>query len=279
MLFRSGKISKKPTVDPTVPNWVARVSSNSGILEANSVSIASAFIGQISVASYYTKIRYLNALLGSNLNAALVPLIDRGQPGVETPFGNATNTNFVDGDFSQSTGLQGNGVDKLLSVPASVDMLSPNPTTNLCGGFGVWVAGHTMDTYGYFMGISRWNTVTNFRLEVDNSNNGIFWWGSNNVTVSSQAGIGHFYGQRSSSINKTLAKGGIVVGTNSSFQDLPTYEPVSIAVMGIRDLKYGTSYYSGRSGLFYLTDGTLTTQEQTDLNNALSTYLISATGK
>jgi hypothetical protein len=47
-------------------------------------------------------------MLGIGINAARVPLID------VLNIGAATNTGFADSDFSQTTGLQGNGSSKYL---------------------------------------------------------------------------------------------------------------------------------------------------------------------
>src|SRR5690606_9772595 len=96
--------------DPVVAKWANRVIAAGGTFEADSVNIALALHGNLQNKSFYTKIIYLMPFLGGNLAAARVPLIDRLNVGI------ATNVNFSDGDFSQSSGLTSNGANERLDT-------------------------------------------------------------------------------------------------------------------------------------------------------------------
>jgi hypothetical protein len=89
----------------------------------------SQFCGSIDAAGIRDRFVRLNLICGDSLSAALVPLF-RGQSRTGTQLGNATDTNnnFVSGDYTQATGLQGNGSTKYLDTGVSASNLNRNST-------------------------------------------------------------------------------------------------------------------------------------------------------
>lgn len=80
--------------------WQARATSNGGAIEHSTLTASRRFLESAKTKGYRSKLLRLNLLCGSNLAAALTPLIaDRG-PATDT------NYNFTSGDYS-AAGLKG----------------------------------------------------------------------------------------------------------------------------------------------------------------------------
>jgi len=117
----------RSTVHPEAAAWAARVVSNGGTV-GPSLAAVSKFCAAIASAGIRDRFLRLNLFCGSNLNAALVPLYRSASLG-GSPLGNATDTNlgspaFLDVDYSESSGLKGNGSSKYLDTGFNVDLVS-----------------------------------------------------------------------------------------------------------------------------------------------------------
>lgn len=101
---------------PEIVSFKARVAALGGSVSASVLSAADALVRDIYKAGLRSKIRRLNLFLGSNLNAAMVPLFFNAD-GSAVPIGASadTNNNFTSGDFT-SSGLTGNGINKFIST-------------------------------------------------------------------------------------------------------------------------------------------------------------------
>jgi hypothetical protein len=172
--------------------WRNLVLSSGGGFEWNSVAIANNFVRALKDKSYYRKIIYLLPMLGVGINAARVPLID------VLVAGPATNTAFVDGDFSQNTGLQGNGTSKRLDSLIKASALGGGN-----GGIGVFEnlvqATNTAISAGSYS--NDGNNTYQIGQGNTNSTSRSFFWGNGNTattftTTAPNAGVGHWYGQR-----------------------------------------------------------------------------------
>lgn len=91
-------------------DWRARVISAGGTVADATYNAVAAFVQSASDAGYWAKINRMNLMCGNQLAAALVPLKVGGGAAVDAP------TNFVSGDYTEATGLLGNGSSKYLDT-------------------------------------------------------------------------------------------------------------------------------------------------------------------
>jgi hypothetical protein len=249
--------------------WADAVRAAGGGFESNSLAIASRLAQVLQGRSYYPKIKYLLPMLGVGINAARVPLID--MLGV----GAATNTNFVDADFSQSTGLQGNGTTKYLN---SLILPSQLGTTNN-GGLGYWELLFATGGLGP-MGCANNASTNSYEIGLRDTSR-LFRWGSTSNTAS-QASVpvnGHYYGQRSASNSRTLSLNGIQIGSNTTNDATSGANERAIYIVGANWPSPEIPSDNSRCGVAYMTDGTLTAADIVDLNGVLLNNLMIPTGK
>jgi hypothetical protein len=115
-------------VHPEAAAWRSAVVANGGSVSASTMRAVSKFCADIDKAGLRDRFYRLNLFCGSNLNAVLVPLY-RGPSRTGTQFGNTTDTNngpFVSGDYSESSGLKGNGSSKYLETGVAMTFLGTN---------------------------------------------------------------------------------------------------------------------------------------------------------
>lgn len=108
------------TLAPTASNadaqsWINRVYANGGTVSTSTAAAVNNFCDAIDSAGIRDRFYRLNLFAGTGLASALVPLY-RGQSLGGTQYGGATdtNSNFVAGDYSETSGLKGNGSNKHL---------------------------------------------------------------------------------------------------------------------------------------------------------------------
>lgn len=278
--LRTAKINPVPQVldlaTLEAASWRDRVLANGGTLAADSFAIANAVLQAIAATTFNSKLVYLLPLLGTNLIAARVPLRDSFSAGL------ATNTGFVDADFSQATGLQGDGLTK---------MLGTGITSAQAPGMGYWE-----NNYAATPGNPPAPTST---VPIGNASTGgarIFWvrnWSDSQIFHSGSTGgdadpaaaklIGaggnhHYYGQPEGNSLRRLVKDGVSVATSSVTTAQTGAGDHEINVLGVNYA--GTNYfYPGRCACAYLTSSPLTAGEYATLHSILQTYLITPTGR
>ena len=214
-------------------------------------------------------------MLGKNLATALVPLRDTLKVGL------ATNTNFVDADYTQSIGLVSTGTNKILNTNLKPNQIGSSNN----GGLGYWElntfpsdpaqseqAGTYANNGQYRYGLYLKTSATRR----------IFWWGdASNYCgdITTAPSVGHYYGQRSSLTSRKLYYSGAQIGSTNTTSDTMTgVGDNSMRLLG--SYQVGANVYvASKCGLAYFTDGTMTDAEILDFHSALSTYLISASGK
>lgn len=105
-----GLNSVRQSVDSDAAAWAAAVSANSGTYSSSTLNAVSNFCKAAKSAGYWNKLNRINLFCGDQLAAALVPL--------KVGAGSATdvNTNFVSGDYTEATGLTGDGSTKSLDT-------------------------------------------------------------------------------------------------------------------------------------------------------------------
>jgi hypothetical protein len=245
--------------------WVSRVNSGGGTYTANSKAIALALSNALIGKSYYSKIVYLLPLLGGNLAAAEVPLRDPNN------FGVPTNTNFVDADFSESTGLRSNG-SKSLTCGFTPDQLGSSHN----GGMGYWEK--DFNNGGYRIGMS---TTTGggrtFGINLDVATKVLQWGDGNTLATGGGSSMNnHYYGQRSNSANILIFQNGSQIGSNTSgvglFDGIGDHNCLVFNVQG------GTGPHT-LCAVAYFTDGTMSSSEISDWHSLLQSALIGPTGR
>ncbi len=218
--------------------------------------------------SYYFKIKYLLPMLGVGIGAARIPIIDI------LGVGAATNFAFVDGDFNQATGLQGNGTTKYFDSLIKPSQIGSSSN----GGLGWWENnisfGGNVEPMGTYSNDFANRFVLDFRSNVEN-----FRWGNagNGAGTANTAINAHYYGQRSSVTNRELFRNGVSLGTNSTSDSATGASNHNMYIMGVYD--GSNTPWPGRCALVYYTDGTLSQTEITDFNITLIKYLMIPTGK
>jgi hypothetical protein len=97
--------------NPETVDYRARVIANGGTIADASIDAVEKFVQDCKNALIWDKLLEVAPFAGTNLSAALVKLVHpAGVPGV------ITNVNFVAGDYSESTGLLGDGTTKYLNT-------------------------------------------------------------------------------------------------------------------------------------------------------------------
>lgn len=267
----SGPKAMVALIHPLVETWKQNVISNSGSLHQNSPIFASNFIYSITGSSYFNKIVYLLPMLGANLNAALVPLIDVLNAGP------ATSSNFTNSDYTQGTGLQGNGINKIINTNVYPSQLG----TSSNGGYGYWENNISFGADSDMMGCYCNDSSRRYTLDMRTNPLEILFWG--NPSGDSCAGHtlpsnSHYYGQRSSSANLRLYRSGALIASGSS-NGATSMNERTIHVVGADEGGSGLTFWAGRCALTYMTDGTMSASEVADFHSCLAINLISATGK
>lgn len=109
-------------LDPEAWDWMGRVTGNGGNYTSLSVVAQDTFFKIIKAGGVRPLIYHCNNYLGTGLLSCAVPAIkDKGNT-VDTM------TNFVAGDYSESTGLTGNGTSK--HIDTGLNLLSHIPSVN-----------------------------------------------------------------------------------------------------------------------------------------------------
>lgn len=96
--------------DPDASAFFARVVTNGGTIGTTAKNAVNDFVLAAKANGYWSKLTRINLIVGDQLAAALTPLKVGGGSDPET------NNNFVSGDYTQSTGLTGNGSTKWLNT-------------------------------------------------------------------------------------------------------------------------------------------------------------------
>jgi hypothetical protein len=108
--------------DADAQDFFDRVATNGGTISTATKGYVNTFVLAAKADSYWTKLTRINLFCGDDLAAAMTPLKVGGGDDPET------NVNFVGGDYSEATGLTGNGSTKYLNTGLLADALSANDT-------------------------------------------------------------------------------------------------------------------------------------------------------
>lgn len=250
-----------------------RLKANSAAANSNSIAIARNLLSALSRKTYKSKLVYLLPLLGQNINAAKIPLIFpyAVAPGI----GDATNSGFVDADFSQSVGLA-NPAESAKFFDTELKASQLGSSNN--GGIGFWEKNWGAGANVEPMGSYNSGGTQRFALDMRTTQETARWGDLANYTgVLTTAGNGDHYVQRSSSTSRALYKDATQVGsTNTTSDSASGAGDRTIYVMACSG---SSTAWKGTCVVAYMTDGTLTTTEITDLHQTLQDYLLTPTGR
>lgn len=265
-------------VGTDLSTWVEGVQAAGGTFGTYSIARAARLLVQLHAASYYSKIVYFLPLLGGDLTAARMPLIDTLGTGI------AGTAGFVEADFSEATGLQGDGTSKYLQT----NILPSAIGTGSNGGLGYWennvaFTGTSVAPIGAYPRVGP--SYYEYNLQLRSASRRFGWGATANVaTTGTGAGVNaHYYGQRSASTSRELFQDGVSIATDTSSDSATGIGLITLRVMGAYDPGDGGApngyFWGGRCACAYLTDGTLTSGEVAELHTLLDTYLITPTGR
>ena len=96
--------------DSIIRDWSSRITANGGSVSVGVLNAADTFITTCKNSGVWDKLQRLNLFAGDQLAACLIPIINT--------YGGAAdiNTNFVEADYSQTGGLNSDGVTKRLNT-------------------------------------------------------------------------------------------------------------------------------------------------------------------
>lgn len=268
-------------VDAEVTTWsdaVGAISGTNSRPNTRSTWLAQNLIMALKDTAYNSKIVYLLPMFGQSFAAAQTPLRDALGKGSATNVANA----FLAGDFSEATGLQGNGTSKALD-----SLIKPSELgTSNNGGIGYWENNIAFDgtTVYLFAGChdvagTNYYSVGGWSAALKANMN----WGlpANGVSdVSTTATNGHFYCERSGATAREIYKNGVSLGTNTTSDAAANANAETMAIVG---LKAGSThafyFFHGRCAVAYFTDGTMGATNAAAFDTLLRTYLFTPTGR
>ena len=118
----NSKTMRTRTFHPEATAWRKAVIANSGTVSATTMRAVSNFCTAINAAGIRSKFLRLNLVCGNNLAAARTPLY-RGASATGTQYGDPADTSvgpLTSADYSEATGLQGNGSSKALDCTITI---------------------------------------------------------------------------------------------------------------------------------------------------------------
>lgn len=252
--------------DLAVFAWAELVAASGGTLGGSSVSRAESLMRALRDSQALPRIRWVLPLLGADLPAAMTLIVNR--VGADPLW-----TGYIADDFSETTGLvtgrTGAWIDSTI-FPCQLGLAGN-------GGFGWWEAGSTWGSSVEPMGCADDAGGTNrYTLDLRSSYEAFRWGHYLDSAAQSSAGLSaaHYYAQRSSATSRVLYRNGVSVAVDSDSQSATNNKVATIAV-GASNYA-GTIYpWTGRCGIAYMTDGTLSSAEVAALHTALAGWMSS----
>ncbi len=223
------------SVDTDAAAWAAAVVSNGGTYSASTLAAVSTFCASAKASGYWTRLNRINLFCGNQLAACLVPLKVGGGNSTDT------NVNFVAGDYSEATGLTGNGTTKYLR-------------TGLVPSASLTLNNTHLASYNRANSNLHQGTALTFDLLMQVGN--IFSDQYDNATgrvTGAASAVGFGLGSRTSSTSHTVYLNGSQIATNAtSAGTLPTVETY---VFGLNSAGSPSNITTGPCGGYSIGDG------------------------
>lgn len=245
------------TFDSEVRDWRVRV-----IAETNSVSDASyvkatEFMLYLKYTCIRTNIAWCGVFLGTSLTALSAPLIGDALSD-PVPKRDVLN-NFVSGDYSEATGLTGNGSTKYLypGGPNGPSMSSWSTITNM--HFAAYPRTVTGGNSGFLVACGDSVLGPAFLLVSHTDGNSWIYYGyPSSASVADAVGVGFYLISRNSLTNAHLFRNGTLLKTDTgAVTTRPNYGPAVLA----RRQDGSIDLYSNRQISFYSFGRAFTTNQ------------------
>lgn len=197
---------------PDVQLWLNNISLNGGSASSGTISALNTFCNSIDSAGLRSKFYRLNLFCGNNLNAALVPLYISSD-WISSSYGSTTESNFgfVNADYVENSGLQGNGSKYLLTGMRGTALavgnrhLSSYEITNATTDYSPSLGSSESNAVQHALG--PWTTSTNYYYRTHNS------IGGNPGTATKS--VGFWIGSDISTTSARLYKNGSTINTST----------------------------------------------------------------
>lgn len=210
--FPTARVSSGIAVnDPDAYDWVARVIANAGTVAGPTRTLVDTFCTSAKTHNYWTKINRVNLFAGDQLIACRVPLKVGGGGALEV-----NNGPFVAGDYTEATGLTGNGTSKYLDTNLNPGAALTSQDTH----FGIYSRRGTADAgiHGTQLGATQTFTFTMpsatavLVSEMYNTTNGAGHVEQTGIT----APYGFFIGSRTSATAHAIYQNGTLKNSNAA---------------------------------------------------------------
>ena len=253
--------------------WAGKVTENSGAYTTADLDALDAFAASLRANSLINALGYCLPMVGSDINAAMVPFFDRSGLGIADKA--AGSAAFVDADFSRTGGLQGNGTSKLVKVPFTPGQLSSSGV--ISHGVDVRNADSSGTSGGLFS--VYWNNGNNnlFGLRTTGTTDYRWAYGQVGVTPTSiytpgggTASTFHLSGTTRSTSDKELYLDGVSVATAGSGGSQWSNTNDSDWPLVGDTLTGGLRYYAGRIGCAWWRSGSLTGTQMANVHTAVT---------
>jgi len=253
--------------------WIDNVYYNDGTVSSTTANLVNAFCNSIDSAGLRSKFYRVNLFCGDSLNASLVPVY-RG-PNKTIVYGKVktdTNNNFILNDYSENSGLIGNGSSKWLDTG-----LSQNYSASRHFGCVVSKLGTTV--YRCYMGAKANSSdfIADTRLNIDNTLTSVAFVGANDAGQLS-TGIGHQIAEKTLVLASSSSGGANKIYSDSIGNNTiaSAYSNTNTTTIGIFAQKVGqtstgTAYTDARLS-FYTIGTDLTDSEVTTLTGIVDTF-------
>lgn len=260
--------------------WLQNAAANGGTLTANTDQLVYDLATAVSAWSGFAKILYLLPLLGGNLASARVPLIDRISAGV------AQNIGFTNADYSETTGLTGDGIGKRLDFAiTSGAVMTAHGGLGLLYGLRTYGAQATPNLplsiyhssghicFGFVMYSTMEQFISSGATPLTVPERGIY-------TSNSTQSLSDYYGQDTNGARslELYRNGTPLAATTATWSAVRPYPELNLGLLGCS--KGSGSWWSkDRVGSMVVTNGHLTATEVAELHTILQTHLYTPTGR
>ena len=199
----NSKTTKPRTFHHEALAWRTAVQNNGGTVRGTTMRAVSNFCTAINDAGIRSKFLRLNLVCGNNLAAARTPLY-RGASASGTQYGSTADTNigpFTSADFSDATGITGNGISKAFDTTLTLGTLKTAGLDHDNCHASVYTRGSNHgDVFGGGDNMGFWG-YGNYGILLSAGDNG--WWqgdafsgsNDNHRVASTDSSAGHKYGQ------------------------------------------------------------------------------------
>lgn len=253
--------------------WEARVLGNGGTYQTADLDACDYLIAQLIAQGLRTKNFYLPPFLGTNIDAAMCPLIDSKLFGIMDK--DAYSTPFVDADFSRTTGLQG-GAGKLIALPFSPNLIDLNSgkmgigadvlEADNSGDAGSRISNYISDSNAYFFGLNGGdNGSYSFNYGFTGSAHSVASSGGSSSTAF------HVACAARSLTDRELYLDGVSLATNTASATWSQANDQQMPLMG--DFQMGSpGAWHGRLGLAYYNAGTMSDADHAAMQTVIENF-------